>query len=398
MQGRPMQGRPMKGLGAQNRQPHSPLKCKVSMMSSWLPRGELSLSALHVQEGNASASRSSSMLDRPERASSSTKPRPPPRASSKGLPALGSKPQTQRMVASPSRGLPLARRTWTTGDSLRQTWSTGFLDRGHPSGPAAGNDVLGKTCGTWSAGYAADRSTGYSPDLSLLGLSAERSPANGADSRRPSLTTGEQHQTIDHMAHQTWSGGFLPRAEPSPCGGGSADRLRWTLGCGQGNAGKIAGWKATGKTAGWKQMRVSFQDNTVDGFESLGLPLWESLLQALMLQDAGPLAAVSKLCLSHLKRDLFLASQKNRICSLCKDTFSYRTGWEDCRYHPGKEQVNCVGDSPALGMMDVAWTCCGKGATYTVGMGLPCTKCEVDGCCIRNHRAKRGRLRQAWLS
>jgi hypothetical protein len=119
------------------------------------------------------------------------------------------------------------------------------------------------------------------------------------------------------------------------------------------------------------------------------------LLKALPLQDAGALAAVSGACFNQLKVDLGAACRETRRCVRCGATFNYLTGRDDCRYHPGQEQVTLVGDGPGTGMMDVSWTCCGRGAAYCVGIAMPCTQSEIHGCCARPHRAQRMSVREA---
>jgi len=247
----------------------------------------------------------------------------------KGLPPLGCSSMRSRMHStSPGRlttGFALANQTWSTGDRMRQAPSSALV----------------------------------------------------ASRYRPG----------DTMMRQTWSTGLLPsndrnnaRRSPSDC-----MRQTWSMGCLQNYEQHLTGSSATAAPR-WAQRAAS--KGLRQGFARFGLPIWDSLLQVLPLVDAGALAAVSRVCSLQLQRDLTAAGNQTRRCKACGSSFSYLTGGAECWYHPGKEHVNLVGDGPGSGMMDVSWSCCGRGAAYAVGIAMACTRSEVPGCCARKHRAR----------
>lgn len=263
--------------------------------------------------------------------------------------------------------------TWPAGFFPRGKEDEGFLSRSqsHPSMRASFAEDR-QSCGNaekiWSTGHAADGmrqtwSTGFLPC--------------SGDSR-----------LADSVARQTHSG-FFPRqiSEPSP--GNSLDHRKEDHGRAATTGTSrlmMSRWRPPTK---WKQ-RSAFNEDDGKGF-SIFL-VWDGLLQALTMQDAGPLAAVSRACFAQLRHELGVACRESRQCIVCGDSFTYLEGWKDCRYHPGQEQVSLVGDGPSqfhAGMMDISWTCCGKGAAIAVGIAMPCTQAEIPGCCTRNHRASK---------
>jgi len=214
-----------------------------------------------------------------------------------------------------------------------------------------------------------------------------------AEGRFPSQSVGDTS-----LACQTWTMGFgAPKSRHSPAGGIDFASLGWGLAhdtsCGP------------AKSAYSKEGRVGRRQQTVprnplkaiveSGLTHWDNLLWNNLLQSLLLRDAGPLAAVSQACLAQLQPDLAVAAKKDRRCIFCSQSFKYLTGSGECRYHPGQEKITLVGDSPAAGFMDVSFSCCGKGATYAVGLGMPCSDGEVPGCQVRSHRAKPQAVRQS---
>lgn len=121
-----------------------------------------------------------------------------------------------------------------------------------------------------------------------------------------------------------------------------------------------------------------------------GSPFWNSLLQVLPLQDGGHLAAASRACSAEMRKDLLAAGARPRQCIECGQSFTYSSNADDCRYHPGKETIVMVVDGLTAGMMDVSWTCCGRGNAYSIGIAVPCTRNEILGCQQRKHRPKIG--------
>jgi len=116
-------------------------------------------------------------------------------------------------------------------------------------------------------------------------------------------------------------------------------------------------------------------------------PLCERLPKMLAWRVVGAFAAASRACAAKLREDLSTASSKFRRCAVCSQFFDYANSWCECRFHPGEEKVHMVVEGPGSGMLDVYWTCCGRGAAYAVGFGLPCARAEIPGCCTRKHRA-----------
>lgn len=327
--------RALRGLGVQNRQPpsHAWTPPKASSLSSGFPQASLP-NQLH--DPNASSQSSSARRHTPKRMLT--------RAAEKGLPRLGSKelglsgftdlirPQTHSLAqARQGSGLPVARQTWSTGDLC--------------SGPR------GKIPQTLS-------------DVSFSRCGNHRCHS---DSMRETWSVGSfprcEKNVGDTLARQTWSTGFPPRSGPSAPG-----KAVWTL-------------PQSRKRTELRSAPKEFPLFGVSGF-------WDSVLRALPLHDAGPLAAASQSCFDHLRQDLSIACREARHCTACRCTFNYLTGRPECRYHPGQEKVELLGDGPATGMMDLSWTCCGKGAAYSIGLAMPCTRSEIPGCCVRQHRAR----------
>jgi hypothetical protein len=288
--------------------------------------------------------------------SSSACSRTPKRLSSKpagtGLPPLlnfhgssNSGPHFRSHGSQTCSRTPPMRRAWSTGDSMRQTWSAGFFPRGHLQ---QGD-----------------------------GMRLTASKGHGTNSMQKTWSTGFLASAGENTARKTWSSG-IPSKTALLSGGGDGRHSRGV---------------APAAPRCWQQRGISW--SVRKGFAAFGLPVWDSLLQVLPLEDAGALAAVSRACSLQLHHDLSLARQQTRQCIMCGNMFNYLTGHGECRYHPGEEKVSLFGDGPTAGMMDVSWTCCGKGAAYAVGIALPCTRSEVSGCCTRNHRAEKRATREA---
>merc|ERR1719313_2573646 len=242
-----------------------------------------------------------------------------------------------------AKGLPSASQTWSNG------WTTGAHPQKSSSVP-----VLPRGCNPRPP-QAVDMRQTWSDSQPREGHPmARRQASKGSD-------TMATLPAMDGL-HQTWSTGFLPRH----------------------------GQHTLGSSGKWPPRSVS--KSCKQGFSGFGLPVWDHLLQVLSLQDAGPLAAVSRDCHSQLLPDLTAAAKVLRTCRSCGVSFNYAAGTEDCWYHPGKEMVQVVGDNPVAGMMDVSWSCCGRGACYTVGIALACTQSEIQGCCARRHCADISKL------
>lgn len=336
-------------FGLQNRQPRSPQRCAASMTSPvpWMPRDASASS--YDQEAMARSPSQGSYCDPRSSSKRMQASRLHASPAKKGLPPLGGSPLQSRMLStSPARmatGLPLANQTWSRGHSkgVRQDQPAARLARGYHHG-----DNMRQT---WSTGFL---------------------PSNERQTMSNGFLPTNEHQFYGRKSpsdmRQTWSMGFLPSSDQHMASRPSLGALR-------------------SQRAASKSIR--------QGFALFGLPVWDSLLQILPLRAAGSLAAVSRICAEQLRRDLIVAVNATRRCKVCDRDFKYATGRGECWYHPGKEQVSLCGDAPGAGMMDVSWTCCGRGSAYAVGLSMACTRTEVQGCCARNHRAKPCAVREA---
>lgn len=121
----------------------------------------------------------------------------------------------------------------------------------------------------------------------------------------------------------------------------------------------------------------------------LSQPFIHRLRQLLGWSEKGAIASSSRACYKELQLDLAAGSTAPLQCTLCGASFTYASNWKDCWYHSGEEEVGLVVEDFTNGVMDVRWTCCGKGATYSVGINLPEAQTQdVPGCCCRKHVAR----------
>jgi len=142
------------------------------------------------------------------------------------------------------------------------------------------------------------------------------------------------------------------------------------------------GWGGASSPTALSRRRAASPAKAKQGFLR-GALVWDNFLRVLPLRDAGPLAAASRACLLQLRHDLSRAWTRPLQCTLCGVAFWVAAGQAGCVFHPGKEQVSMTVDSFGVGMMDVSWSCCGRGMAYSVGINMPCPVAEVPGCCTR---------------
>lgn len=294
-----------------------------------------------------------SLVDAPGKRGCRSPLRPRVRYESKGLPPPRSVSQNawrpaplqsmRNRTSSPGRtwldgstmkfGSPLSTQSATRmPPDFRRTWSCGFSDSSPAAPSVAMASTFGSAFGKWSAKDCAE---------------PRQAMASTFSAGFGKWSTKDWNEPRQTMA-STFGSGF---------GKGSV-------------------------SASWRRRRTASPVKAKHGFLR-GIPVWDNLLRALPLRDAGPLAVASRACLLQLRDDLARAWARPLHCTLCGVAFRLGTCQAGCVFHPGKEQVSMTVDSFGVGMMDVSWSCCGKGMAYSVGINMPCPKAEVPGCCTR---------------
>mmetsp|Transcript_76986 Transcript_76986/g.120333 ORF Transcript_76986/g.120333 Transcript_76986/m.120333 type:complete len:360 (-) Transcript_76986:51-1130(-) len=293
----------------------------------------------------------------------------PPRTSGRGLPPLSASLPSRHPNSFParvSRGLPLASKTFSSGFHIRGSQScidfNVIPDSVTPSTPSRSRTALPLARKASSKGF-------------LLGI--DRSCSGSCVRLEPSID--ESAQSVEELARRTWSGFSCHRDHVLNMQEVQKQQRR----------------TATADVRSWagpfpRLRQRSRSKSVAHDLFGCGSPFWNSLLQALPLQDGGHLAAASRACLAEMRKELLAAGDRSRQCMDCGRMFKYSSCSDECRYHPGKETIVMVVDGPTAGMMDVSWTCCGRGNAYAIGIAVPCTRQEIPGCQQRKHRAKRG--------